>query len=195
MTNLLLVSLFLLFEVERIGGKEQFFSVLQPSYKNNDLMFKRFTSPLGESARWVANPLFIYKVLIYTNCERSWIALKNTPPPFLPFFLLLKVNQVNTGIYSCSTHWAQSQYLFLCLWGTEARAAVVQTIIICAGSKKSHVSQFMSAAVAPSHDWFRIWNKLRNHFLFLCGHSSLFSRHPDTYSLLPVKLTRPAGTK
>lgn len=129
-------------------------------------MFKRFTSPLRESARWVANPSFIYKVLIYTNCERSWIAFKNTF--FFSLFFLTyfsRWNQVNIEIYSCSTHWAQSQYLFLCLWGNEARAAVVQTIIICAGSKKSHVSQFMSAAVAPSHGWFRIWNKLRNHFL------------------------------
>lgn len=142
-------------------------------------MFKRFTSPLKESARWVANPFFIYKVLIYTNCERSWIALKKhiLLPSFLPYFLLFKVNKVNIRIYSCSTCGAQSQYLFLCLQGTEARAAVVQTIIICTGSKKSHVSQFMSAAVAPSHDWFRIWNKLQNHFL-CCVVIHLFC--PDT---------------
>lgn len=100
---------------------------------------------------------------------------------FLFFFLTYfsRWNQVNIEIYSCSTHWAQSQYLFLCLWGNEARAAVVQTIIICAGSKKSHVSQFMSAAVAPSHGWFRIWNKLRNHFL-CSAVIHLFLFFPDT---------------
>ncbi|KAG7517937.1 hypothetical protein JOB18_020130 [Solea senegalensis] len=35
----------------------------------------------------------------------------------------------------------------------------------------------MSTVVARSNDWFRIWNKLRNHLLFCTSHSS-FSQTP-----------------
>lgn len=73
-------------------------------------------------------------------------------------------------------HWPQSQHLFLWHWGHGARAPVVQTIIIWAGSKKSHVPQFTSAVIAWRNGWFRIWNKLRNHFL--C--TALIHLSPDT---------------
>lgn len=87
---------------------------------------------------------------------------------------------------------AHNQFLFLCLSGLGARAPVVQTIIICAGSKKSHVSQFMSTVVAWSNDWLRIWNKLQNHFL--CARViHLFPRHPNIAGLPPLKLTQLAG--
>lgn len=133
-------------------------------------MFKRFTTLLRESARRGSNPSFIHKILIDTAVKGHVLLLKNT------YFFLLKVKPSQCGDFfsPCSTHWAHNQYLFLCLWGDGARAPVVQTIIIWAGSKKSHVSQFMSALVAWSDGWFRIWNKLRNHFLLRRGHSSFF---------------------
>lgn len=103
--------------------------------------------------------------------------------------------EISHSFIPVTPHWlicAHNQFLFPCLRGLGARAPVVQTIIICAGSKKSHVSQFMSAVVARSDGCFRIWNKLRNHFL-CAAVIHLFPRHPDISGLLPLKVTWPAG--
>lgn len=112
----------------------------------------------------------IIKILCSTKLEQHFSQHDFQSSSLNNLFILEK--QENIHFIHCS----QSQHLFLWHWGEGARAPVVQTIIIWVGSKKSHVPQFMSAVVAWRNGWFRLWNKLRNHFL--C--TAVIHLSPDT---------------
>lgn len=105
------------------------------------------------------------------SCCTSLCFVHQLHPEFVLCFFSLAKCKITHFI-----HWPQSQRLFRWHWGHGTRAPADQTIIIWAGSKKSHMPQFMSAVIAWRNGWFRIWNKLRNHFL--C--TALIHLSPDT---------------